>query len=107
MSALSDLLRSNPRGLSARTAAARADDMGIDLRRGTLSGYFAGNHGSPSDDLLQAMSAVLDIPLAELRVAAGRRAQAEPYVPPRESYRLTTRQRLALDELIRSMVAEK
>ena len=106
MSALSDLLNANRHGWKARRTAEEAEKLGIDLKRGTLSGYFAGKHGTPSESLLADLSTVLDIPLGQLREAAGRRADDDPYYPPRESHKLTDRQRLALDELIRATVAE-
>jgi transcriptional regulator with XRE-family HTH domain len=103
VSALSDLLATQP--MSARQAAARAEELGIPLRYGTIAGYWAGRHGRPSARTLKMLSDVVGISEGELQQAAwDRRAPLGPYVPTSESVHLNDRQRQALDELIRAMV---
>lgn len=105
VTALSDLL--NASGLTARQAAERASDEGIDLRYGTIAAYWAGTHGRPTEKTLQALSEVTGIPVKKLRFAARVRiGEAQPWSPPPEADRLTQRQRRAVDELIKSMVTE-
>lgn len=79
MSALSDLLNANVHGWKARQTAAEAERRGIPLKLGTIAAYFSGRHGTPSDKTLAALSAVLGIPLKDLRTAAGVPAVVDPY----------------------------
>ncbi|MFA7266666.1 MAG: hypothetical protein WC054_10175 [Candidatus Nanopelagicales bacterium] len=65
-------------------------------------------HGlrTPSEPTLAAVAEALNIPLPTIREWAGRPAgEAAPYSPPPEADQMNTRQRKAVDELIRSMVA--
>lgn len=107
MTAFSDLLNSNPMGMSARQAASRAAELGIELKQGTIAGYFAGtNRGTPSEKTLDGLSQVLGIPIDKLRVAANLPAgERDHWTPPPEADRLTQRQRAAVEELIRSIAA--
>lgn len=104
MSALSDLLNGQP--LSARQAADRAAELGIDLPYGTLAGYWAGNHGRPSRASLAKLAQVVPkLTEAKLQEAAwGKSAPLGPYEPTEESVHLTGLQRRALDDLIKSIV---
>jgi len=64
-----------------------------------------GDHGRPDESTLVALAAVLKVPLADLRAAAGLPSElTTPYTPPPEASRLTRRQRLAVDEVIRAML---
>ena len=48
---------------------------------------------------------MLDVPLKRLRTAAGLPDElTTPYTPPAEASRLSRRQRLAVDEIIRAML---
>lgn len=106
VSNLSDLLNSQP--VSARQAAAAAEDKGIKLPYGTIAGYWAGKHGRPSARTLESLAAVLPLSLGQLQTAAwGKATKLGEYRPPREADLLDARQRRALDELIRSIVAAK
>lgn len=106
MSTLSDLLNSGP--VSARQAADLADSKDIDLRYGTLAGYWAGTHGRPTARSLAKLAQVVPFTEKQLQEAAwGRSAPHGPYVPPQEAVLLDDRQRRAVDELIRSIVAAK
>lgn len=106
MSELSELLtRSLPDGWSGRQVARDAERRGLRLSPATANNYLNGRGGRPSEDVLKAFSAVLTIPLARLRAAAGLPAgEGHEYTPPAEASRLNRRQRLAVDELIRSIV---
>jgi hypothetical protein len=106
VSALSDLIvASNTGGLSARALSRRARELGHALNHDTAARYVRGDHGVPDEATLQAFSAVLDIPLRDLRKAASLPAEVVgPYVPPLEANRLTRRQRRAVDAVIRAMV---
>lgn len=103
MTALSELLNELP--VTARQAALIAEEKGIDLPYGTLSGYWAGNHGKPAPDTLSKLAEVVPVPLSRLQEAAWTStAPLGPYVPPQESVHLNFRQRKAIDALILSMV---
>lgn len=106
MSALSHLLSEHNDGrLSARAIARDARQRGYTLNHDTAARYLRGDHGKPDEATLVALAEVLDIPLAKLREAAGLPSEStEPYVPPAESSRLSRRQRLAVDEIIRAML---
>lgn len=103
---LSEFLQAaNRGGLSAREVARRARARGHTLNHDTAARYLNGNHGAPEETTLVAFADVLDIPLKQLREAAGLPTDTtDPYVPPREASRLTRRQRRAVDEVIRSML---
>lgn len=109
MTALSDLLRdANVDQLSTREIARRAEKNGHRLSLASASVYLGGRHGVPTEAVLEAFSDVLNIPIAQLRAAAGVPTGAgEPWSPPAEANRLDHRQRRALEELIRSMVASE
>lgn len=65
-------------------------------------------HGlrTPTEPTLAAVAEALNIPLPTIREWAGRPAgEVVPYSPPPEADQMNTRQRKAVDELIRSMVA--
>lgn len=104
VSELSDLL--NATGISARQAAEKADDLGVDLPYGTIAAYWAGKHPrKPSEKTLQGLSEVTSIPLRRLRRSAGAAGgEAQPWTPPAEANRLTQRQRQAIEQLIKTIV---
>lgn len=106
MSALSDALnKANVNGWSSREIARRAGDR---VHHATISKFLNGKHSTnPGDDVLSAFAEVFPtLSLVELRRLAGRPAgEDEPYRPPAEAALLSARQRKAVDELIRSMVA--
>lgn len=108
MSALSELLLQHlPAGWSARRVAREAQKLGLTLKESTATAYFGSRHGAnPSEPVLQALAEVLDIPIEEVRRAAGLPVGEHlPYEPPAEAARLSQRQRAAFDELIRAVVA--
>ncbi|HSY15538.1 MAG TPA: hypothetical protein VK816_06095 [Jatrophihabitantaceae bacterium] len=106
VTALSDLLaRSNTAGMSARSIARQARELGFTLNHDTAARYLRGDHGRPDEVTLVALSAILAIPLIELRAAADLPTEeTEPYTPPADSSRLNRRQRRAVDEIIRAML---
>lgn len=106
MTALSDLLgAANDPQRSARAIAREARERGHSLNHDTAARYLRGDHGRPDEATLIALAEVLNVPLARLRHAAGLPSElTEPYVPPAEASRLSRRQRLAVDEIIRAML---
>lgn len=101
MSALSDRLNQARGDRSVRSIGRAAKGVG----ESTVIPYFNGRHGTPSVHVLTALAEVLGIPLSELREAAGLPAgERQPYQPPPEADLMSRRQRLAVDELIRSIV---
>lgn len=109
MTALSDLLTvSNTNRWTTREIAGLAEKKGHQLAQPTVSKYLSGRHGRPTEPVLAAFSDVLNIPIHKLRAAAGvPTGDGEPWAPPAEANRLDRRQRLALEELIRSMVTSE
>ncbi|MBN9607808.1 MAG: hypothetical protein BGO26_10085 [Actinobacteria bacterium 69-20] len=105
MSTLSDLLASRlPEGWSGRRVSREATKRGLTLSPASANNYLNGRHGEPSESVLEAFAAVLTIPIEALREASGLPHGSGPYTPPAEAARLSRRQRLAVDELIRSIV---
>ncbi|UYL87795.1 immunity repressor [Gordonia phage OneDirection] len=106
VSALSDLLNSGT--VSARQAAEKATEKGIKLPYGTIAAYWSGRHGRPSATTLKRLAQVVPFTEKQLQEAAwNTTAPLGPYSPPEESALLDHRQRLAVDELIRSIVATR
>lgn len=105
VSALSDLLNSQP--VTARQAADIAEEKGIELPYGTLSGYWAGKHGRPTAATLKKLAQVVpQLSEEQLQKAAwSRSAPLGPYQPPEEAMHLTEWQRRALNDLIKSVAA--
>jgi hypothetical protein len=104
---LSDVLQAaNKSNLSARAIARAASDRGHTLNHDTAARYLRGDHGRPDEATLVAFADVLPITLTRLRAAASLPTeQTAPYSPPPEASRLTRRQRRAVDEIIRAMLA--
>lgn len=100
MSDLADLIRSKAPDLSNRQIAERAG-----LRPGTVDRVMNGV-GQPKVETVDKIAQALKIPVEQAREAAGKpRGSSELYVPPAEARLLDERQRLALDELIRSVTS--
>ena len=107
MTKLSDLVSAaaDERGISARAIARLARENGHSLNHDTAARYVRGDHGTPDEATLIALSQVLSIPLARLRAAADLPSESTaPYTPPPEASRLSRRQRRAVDEIIRAML---
>lgn len=106
MSALSDLLKSQP--ISARRAAEIAAEQNLHLPYGTIAAYWSGKHGRPSQSTLTRLATVLNIPLKQLQQAAwNATAPLGMWEPPEEAALLDQRQRDVLGELIKSIVATR
>lgn len=90
-------------GMSSRDLAARTGDA---ISKDSIVRYRRGDHGMPSEAVLVALAELTNTPVGDLRRAAGVAEDGGgEWMPPAEAVRLTRRQRQALDELIRSMVA--
>lgn len=107
MSALSDALNAaNVNDWSAREISRRT---GGRLSHSVVADYLNGRQAKrPKEYVLQALSEVFpSLTVQQLRELAGYQAgEQEPYEPPEEAHRLDTRQRRAVDELIR-LLAER
>lgn len=107
MSALSDRLN-EARGDRSVREIGRAAKKVNGTGESTVIPYFNGKHGTPSLPVLAALADVLDVPLSELRIAAGLPAgERLPYKPPAEADLLSRSQRTALDALIKSIVESR
>lgn len=106
MTALSDRLRqaNDERQLSVRDIAAIG---GNKVSPATVARYLNGQHpAAPDDDALLTFSSALGIAVGELRRLSGLHVgESAPYIPPTEANQLNARQRRAIDEMIRSIVA--
>ncbi|MEV5001996.1 hypothetical protein [Nocardioides sp. LML1-1-1.1] len=106
MSALSEALnKANEHDWSSREISRRA---GGRIHHATVANFMRGRHAAtPGDEVLSAFADVFpSLSLERLRELAGSPAgESDPYEPPPESDRLNARQRKAVDEVIRSMVA--
>ena len=104
VSALSELLNSGT--VTARQAAERASKEGIHLPYGTIAAYWSGGHGRPSVATLAKLAKVVPFSEKQLQEAAwNTTAPLGLYRPPAESALLNDRQRRAVDEIIRVIVA--
>jgi transcriptional regulator with XRE-family HTH domain len=104
MDDLADIIRKattvNGKKLSNRAIAAM-----IDVAPETINRIMR-REGNPDVETIDKLADALKLPRARLRSAANLpRGEAGPYQPPEESRLLDSRQRAALDELIRSFVA--
>lgn len=105
MSALSDYLHAHlPEGWTQRDLVVA---LAADLDRTTVYRYLNGKHTpSPPEGVLRAFARVLNVPIIDLRRAAGVAAgEAQPWVPPLEADRLNHAQRSALDAFLRATAA--
>lgn len=99
MSDLADLISAKAEGMSNRQIAEKAG-----VRAGTVDRIMNGV-GTPKVETLDKIAHALAIPVQEIREAAGRPpGQRSVYTAPPESRLLDSRQRRALDELVRSFV---
>lgn len=108
MTELSDLITeaNRERGLSTREIEADATKRGHKLSHSTAGKILNGTHGRVSQDSVRALEAVFGIHRDKISKAAGLLPIGERYEPPSESSMLTERQRLAITELILSIVSE-
>lgn len=94
---------------SGRRLAELAQQAGHDISHATLNRLRQGTYASrPSDASIRAIAYLADVSENTAFAAAGVTAPAAVvYQPPREAQRMTTRQRKALDELIRAFVPDQ
>lgn len=108
MTALSQLLNEHmPDGWTGDTIVQEAEKHDEKINRATAFDYLAGRHGRrPSEHVLRAFAAALPVTIAELRTAAKLPVgENTPWTPPPEADRLNDRQRQAVEELIKAIVA--
>lgn len=103
MSKFSDRLNEARGEESIRSVAARAAKLGH-VGESTIPPYFRDGHGQPSMGVVVGLAMALRIPSQELRELAGIPAEGQVWVPPKEARFMNSRQRQAVEELIRSMV---
>ncbi len=92
-------------GASGRRLAELAQRAGHDISHATLNRLRQGTYATrPSDASIRAIAYLADVSENVAFAAAGVSAPAAVvYQPPAEAQRMSTRQRKALDELIRAM----
>jgi hypothetical protein len=86
-----------------------AQRAGHDISHATLNRLRQGTYATrPSDASIRAIAYLADVSENTAFAAAGARTpSALPYQPPREAQRMSTRQRKALDEVIRAFTAHE
>lgn len=95
-------------GASGRRLAELAQRAGHDISHATLNRLRQGTYATkPSDASIRAIAYLADVSENAAFAAAGVRAPAAvAYQPPREAQRMSSRQRKALDELIRAFATD-
>ncbi|BBZ12293.1 hypothetical protein [Mycobacterium branderi] len=95
-------------GASGRRLAELAQRAGHDISHATLNRLRQGTYATrPSDASIRAIAYLADVSENVAFAAAAVTAPAAAvYQPPAEAQRMTTRQRKALDELIRAFAAD-
>lgn len=103
---LIDLAAQRHGGASGRRLAELAQRAGHDISHATLNRLRQGTYATrPSDASIRAIAYLADVSENTAFAAAGVTAPtAVVYQPPAEAQRMSTRQRKALDELIRAFV---
>jgi hypothetical protein len=105
---LIDIAAQRHGGASGRRLAELAQRAGHDISHATLNRLRQGTYATrPSDASIRAIAYLADVSENTAFAAAGVTAPAAAaYQPPAEAQRMTTRQRKAINELIRAFVAE-
>ncbi|WP_199190097.1 hypothetical protein [Mycobacterium sp. ENV421] len=95
-------------GASGRRLAELAQRAGHDISHATLNRLRQGTYATrPSDASIRAIAYLADVSENTAFTAAGVRAPAAvAYEPPSEAQRMNTRQRKAVDELLRAFVRD-
>lgn len=93
-------------GVSGRRLAEIAQQAGHDISHATLNRLRQGTYASrPTDASIRAIAFLAEVPETVAFAAVGVRPPAtEQYLLPAEAQRMDTRQRRALDELLRAFV---
>lgn len=96
-------------GASGRRLAEIAQRAGHDISHATLNRLRQGNYASrPTDASIRAIAYLAEVPETAAFAAAGLRPpSAEQHQLPAEAQRMNTRQRRALDELVRAFVLDQ
>ncbi|MBE5494403.1 hypothetical protein [Mycobacteroides abscessus] len=96
-------------GASGRRLAEIAQRGGHEVSHATLNRLRQGTYASrPSDASIRAIAYLAEVPETTAFTAAGvRPPAAEQYEVPAEAHRMSTRQRRALDELLRAFISEE
>lgn len=96
-------------GASGRRLAEVAQQAGHDISHATLNRLRQGTYASrPTDASIRAIAYLAHVPEATAFAAGGvRPPAADRYELPAEAQRMDTRQRRALDELLRAFVASQ
>ncbi|AKC37997.1 Uncharacterised protein [Mycolicibacterium phlei] len=96
-------------GASGRRLAEIAQRGGHEVSHATLNRLRQGTYASrPSDASIRAIAYLAEVPETAAFTAAGvRPPAAEQYQVPAEAHRMSTRQRRALDELLRAFISEE
>lgn len=96
-------------GASGRRLADLAQQAGHDISHATLNRLRQGTYASrPTDASIRAIAYLAEVPETVAFAAVGvRPPAAEQYQVPAEAQRMSTRQRRALDELLRAFVIEQ
>lgn len=96
-------------GASGRRLADLAQQAGHDISHATLNRLRQGAYASrPTDASIRAIAYLAEVPETVAFAAVGvRPPAADQYEVPAEAQRMNTRQRRALDELLRAFVIER
>jgi hypothetical protein len=105
---LIDIAAQRHGGASGRRLAELAQRAGHDISHATLNRLRQGTYATrPTDASLRAIAYLADVSENTAFATAGVRAPAMvAYEPPSEAQRMNTRQRKAVDELLRAFIAE-
>jgi hypothetical protein len=106
---LIDIAAKRHGGASGRRLAELAQRAGHDISHATLNRLRQGTYATrPSDASVRAIAYLADVSENTAFAAAGVRTPSGlPYQPPGEAQRMSTRQRKALDELIRAFTVHE
>lgn len=96
-------------GASGRRLAELAQQAGHDISHATLNRLRQGTYASrPTDASIRAIAYLAEVPETVAFAAVGvRPPAADQYQVPAEAHRMNTRQRRAIDELLRAFVVEQ
>lgn len=90
------------RGITSIRALSRKSGLSVETTRKALLGL-----ATPRLETIQALAEALQVSVPRIETMLGDEyvSTARPYAPPAEADRMTRRQRVAIDEMIRLLVA--